>query len=142
MSRTIKFRAWNKREQKMVYAEEMKNSKSLWAVGFHGLPIAVDNDSFKGGEIIGWNIDHYLELMQSTGLKDSKGREIYEGDILKLVDATAKVVFWERPPAFGLDYSHNEDEWCEDWNITDDSERMEIIGNIYENHDLLQEQSV
>lgn len=78
-----------------------------------------------------------IELMQYTGLKDKKGIEIYEGDILAIEGATAKVVFWERPPAFGLDFSHNEDKWCEDWNLSDDSERMEIVGNVYANPELL-----
>ena len=76
-------------------------------------------------------------LMQFTGLLDGEGREIYEGDILQIEDAMAKVVFWGRPPEFGLDVFHNEDNWCVDWNLTDDSERMEVIGNIYENPELV-----
>jgi len=81
--------------------------------------------------------DRVVVPVFGTGQQDCTGKDIYEGDILKIEDATAKVVFWERPPEFGLDFYHNEDKWCEDWNLTDDSERMEIIGNIYENSDLL-----
>jgi YopX protein. len=78
--------------------------------------------------------------MQYTGLKDVAGKDIYEGDILGMENATAKVVFWNKPPEFGLDFSHNEGEWCEDWNLSDDHDRMEIIGNIYEHPELLREE--
>ncbi len=74
---------------------------------------------------------------QYIGHQDEAGEDIYEGDILKIEDATAKVVFWEGPPHFGLDFYHNEDKWCEDWNLTDDSDRMKVIGNIYANPERL-----
>ena len=39
---------------------------------------------------------------------------------------------------FGLHFYHNEEKWCEDWNLSDDSHRMTIIGTIYEHPHLLQ----
>jgi YopX protein len=78
-----------------------------------------------------------VELLQYLDFKDCKGQQICEGHIVRIENATAVVVFWGRPPAFGLEFSHNEDEWCEDWNLTDDHDRMEVIGNIYEHQYLL-----
>lgn len=85
-----------------------------------------------------------IELMQWIGLCDAHDTDLYEGDIVQLQeDATAKIVFWGRPPEFGLDFYHNQEKWCEDWNLNDDCYCMDIIGNIWENSDLLpQEQSL
>ncbi len=123
MTREIKFRAWSFKEK-------------CWEGAFS----IHKNGYFRNSDIepIWQSADEAnVVVMQFTGMKDRQGKEIYEGDILRMDNATAQVVFWERPPEFGLDFSHNEDLWCEDWNITDDSDRMEVIGNIYENPDLV-----
>lgn len=122
--REIKFRAWNCLTKNMIDLQAITPlalDSKLNALGAKGLFIPFDPD---------------LVLMQFTGLTDKNGREIYEGDILKMEEATAKVVFWGKPPAFGLDFSHNENTWNEDWNLSDDSERMVVIGNIYEHSEL------
>jgi uncharacterized phage protein (TIGR01671 family) len=80
-------------------------------------------------------------LMQYTGLKDKNGKEIYEGDILFYPEDEENIVemqdikrpvIWERG-AFRIDvYEH----WRK---VLDDetAEEGEIIGNIYENPELL-----
>lgn len=117
--RELKFRAWHRQRKGMM----------LFTLGeLHDSLIVKQED--------GWYLED-CEIMQWTGLLDGDGNEIYEGDILRMADATARVVFWEKPPEFGLDFSHNEDRWSEDWNLSDDSERMEIIGTVYEHPELL-----
>ena len=85
-----------------------------------------------------------LELMQYTGLKDKNGTEIYEGDILD-VDTENRIVkvVWFKPQAcFDTDVIRIIDKaWPffqalrnAQWNY-----RCEVIGNIYENEELLNE---
>jgi uncharacterized phage protein (TIGR01671 family) len=113
--RSIKFRAWDGKEFLPLARE----------VAF------IDDNGNLRSRIEG------VVFSQFTGLLDKHGNEVYEGDIVEIEDATAKVVFWERPPEFGLDYYHNEGKWCEDWNLSYDNNRMEVIGNIWENPDLV-----
>lgn len=128
-SRKIKFRAWTGKQ--MIYQDQQYLASFIRRVvpeiiQDHGGKHYVSHESYLPN---GGVIDEYLT--QWTGMQDCKGRDIYEGDILRIEDATAKVVFWGRPPEYGLD-PIDEDKWCDDWNLSDDSERMEVVGNIFE----------
>lgn len=127
MSRPIKFRAWHTTARKMAQIDMLDFALDAYRAR------TLDGISSGSGHLAD------IELMQFTGITDRNGRDIYEGDILEIEGATAKVVFWQRPPAFGLDFYHNEDKWCEDWNLSDDSDRMTIIGNVYEHPNLIGE---
>lgn len=86
-------------------------------------------------------------LMQYTGLKDKIGKEIYEGDILLEVDneirtylnrkRISRVYFSEKSNTpFVCELNSNIDKWSEyahDFNF----DNAEIIGNIYENPELI-----
>ena len=72
----------------------------------------------------------HFSLMQSTGLKDKNGKEIYEGDIIS--GGQNYEVFWDNGLAgFLARSSHTQGRELND--------SFEIIGNIYENPELLKE---
>jgi len=74
------------------------------------------------------------ELMQYTGLKDSRGKEIYEGDILQHESLTQKeVVEWKNNMWTEEGFMTGYGEWF------GTADQYEIIGNIYENPKLLEE---
>lgn len=134
MGRKIRFRAWDKHEKRMIYPEEIRDRKGdLWAIGFHGLPIAVDRDSFKDDEIIGWNIDHRFEIMQFTGIEDRNECDIYEGDIVR-VEGTDRGAIEYSGAEFIIRTSDNR------IGLNDLTPAfVEVIGNIYEEPELLKE---
>ena len=87
------------------------------------------HDSFY--EVQSWNRQgpelYNYELMQYTGLKDKNGVEIYEGDIISH-HGTRDKVYWG-----GIGWEPFEGR-MED---PHDSEKYKIIGNLYENPELM-----
>ena len=116
--REIKFRAWNK-EKKFMHIPNIDTFISLSGSQVQSANCSINNRK----DII---------LMQFTGLKDKNGKEIYEGDIVQDEDLLCKVEF--RNGCFvPIDYKTN--RCFDDWDDCD----FEIIGNIYENPELLED---
>ena len=84
-----------------------------------------------------WRDFSDVELMQSTGLYDKNGKEIFEGDIVKMVkDVYSDLTYYEivrhRGGAYRLESNqHGCELWLRHTNC-------EVIGNIYENSKLLE----
>lgn len=77
-----------------------------------------------------------LKIMQYIGLKDEYGDEIYEGDIVTLHNSRYKVIFNMEQARFVL----RDDKFEMEIPFTNNNnERMEIIGNIYENPELIED---
>ena len=116
--REIKFRAWDKINKDMFNVE---------SINFQERRVYKDTVSYREFED--------MELMEYTGLKDKNNKEIYEGDIFHIgskkilyvvewIDCGLKGRQIKNKSWIGLDY------WKDD---------IEVIGNIYENPELMEE---
>ena len=123
-----KFRAWHNELGRMMSISDMWfNVDSLGEIGL--------NDTIMN-DYITVSPDE-IELMQSTGLKDKNGKEIFEGDILKS-NKYITSVFYERG-AYCV-------KFCRTTNTTVtmnvisfiEKYKTKVIGNIYENPELLE----
>lgn len=123
MKREIKFRAWMKPDKVMLSHEQLMS-----------IPVTY-HDVFEGNS--------KYPCMQFTGLLDKNGIEIYEGDIVDFgVTINIKeVVFDEESASFRIyEYLYEQGSaLAEKW-FLDDCEDIEVIGNIYENPELLEAQ--
>lgn len=132
--REIKFRQWKALEEKMTRPFDL-------------LDFAGDQDSEYGNfdfspELTEKDIAPFQRtdgvtpspLMQFTGLLDKNGKEIYEGDIIKIRDIAVEVYWDEGTAAFRLTFPESPGRL---YLGHYDKNLVEIIGNIYENPELL-----
>lgn len=141
MKREIKFRVWDHNTDTMMIPDnfEFYDGEIGWIDAGREAGPKSGNDGDPG----------QFEIMQYTGLHDKNGREIYESDILKVTgedgESYVAAVKWlgdENYPAFDLtgvpspwDYEANALSEIMEAGV----ETCEVIGNIFENPELLEE---
>lgn len=119
----------NDRFKCRVWDYKRKEMRNVWSITPFG---AIVNDVKTNGYKISFKD---CCIMQCTGLRDKNGELIFEGDILKTKTGLAKVVYFLAE--FVLESIHNTDFSFIDW----DTVEQEVIGNIYENPELLEVQN-
>nr|DAY04558.1 MAG TPA: YopX protein [Caudoviricetes sp.] len=118
-----RYRAWLKKDKEMINVDEIHfNNGELDYIGDAITWMCQNND---------------FVLMQSTGLFDKNGKEIFEGDVVKMAknvysEPTYYEVVRHRGGAYRLE---SKQYGCELWLRHTD---CEIAGNIYENPELLE----
>lgn len=121
----LKFRAWDAHEKKMFTNAQI--------IVWNGNVYANDNSELSVNNLKGWSIDEKY-LMQSTGIKDRNGVEIFEGDMFKdgVVEYDVELGMWI-VSFFKFDNYMKLSNYLRDF-------KGSVIGNIYENPDLVEEQ--
>lgn len=143
--RDLKFRIWNKIAKKMFDKQRVGEHGSLEFTDGLGCYHLL-SDTIEGNK-------EQTELMQYIGLKDKKGVEIYEGDIVKFKGKNHEIKYWESYGMFGMSgvnlYSGGVDESKPMGSIGSSTKykpyvlntyyqkQIEVIGNIYENPEML-----
>ncbi|MCK6147329.1 YopX family protein [Enterococcus hirae] len=129
-----KLRAWDKRQNVMrdVAVLHFTKSGKVNSIEYWKTP----------SELKSYHVRN-IELMQSTGLKDKNGVEIFEGDIV-LADGVKKIVTFgeqEHEEDFGdLIYYIGFNVYTKMGYSSVIPVEYEVIGNIWENSELLEEQ--
>ncbi|WP_434108464.1 YopX family protein [Levilactobacillus brevis] len=133
-----KFRAWNGYRKIMAdYVSAIQNGDT------QGTPSSVN--VIVNGKNETWDIKNdHVELLQSTGLKDANGKEIYEGDIIvsKPNDPTFEPLKIGVVKCSKIDAGWSYRTATDEYNIWTSGKyrTYEIIGNVYENPELLEAQ--
>lgn len=150
-----RFRAWNKATKEMYEVDD------IMSIDFGKSEISVKTLFFERTNYYNFND---IVLMQSTGLRDKNDREIFEGDVLKFNDSwddccyegyvdgeiegvnyveiqsesTGFIFCKTKYPDSSLFYYANEEHLTFQEILTDSDFEFEVIGNIYENPELLE----
>lgn len=126
-NRPIKFRVWDTKYNRWLENGSSLHCYSNWQIDpFTGeVTDFVGSIAGSGEQFVKSDpSDNYI-VQQFTGLLDSAGKEIYEGDII--VDSTGVSTVYFQNGCFWVD-----DMWLYDYNRT-----SKVIGNIFENSNLL-----
>jgi len=131
--REIKFRAWDKENEAMQYFDDFWLCGEYQSIAFNLSKEQADKQ--EGNFCLDFEQEDLSELMQFTGLLDKNGKEIYEGDILIYIKDGEKYAPWsmEWQEFYDSEYGHKLGEGFPIY----DCYEVEIIGNIYENKELL-----
>lgn len=119
-----KFRAWDKTHKKLGLIDaDMQD-------GYFQSVKILDEDEDD------WQESENFILMQFTGLKDKNGTEIFEGDVVRLLDSLYTVFYDSKKGSYRL--KPHDDRWVTDYmsNFSHGG-NFEVVGNICEGKEYL-----
>lgn len=149
MSREVKFRIWDKTSNRMLYQD---NFERVELDTKNKMVSLVRSETIESSYVLDYEDGIEAEIMQYTGFKDVKGKEIYEGDILHVTKVSMCGVDKYNVAEYNTDVRWEDgafvikgdadvdcyDTWLASYNNPDSPQiEIEVIGKIYENPELL-----
>lgn len=136
----LKFKIWDKKNKRFL----IKCIDNIDNIGINDKQ-CIDTNEFKNNvfSYLDWengsikiNSKKYI-VLQYIGLKDMKGKEIYEGDIIKYIDNFYyKVVYIKESACFVLSSIRKDSKFKLSFAFRKSNNKgMEVVGNIFENRD-------
>jgi uncharacterized phage protein (TIGR01671 family) len=153
----LKFRAYDKKSKKMFAVHELNFQENDGLAGVVTLIRGYNSKGctqFEGKDVFGsYNVKRF-ELMQFTELKDDSGKEIYQDDIVEIQNKNETKTSYISRVRFGYDgamvsahpahikmglgSNRRLSEFCDYGFGGKDDVSCKVIGNIYENSDLIE----
>lgn len=125
-------------KQPKVYIKEFNIVREVEMIDFYNKQVSVYDVGigFRGGAAI-FSFDK-VEFIENTGLKDKNGNYIYEGDIVT-VNGTWDCIIEYKQSSCAFVLKSIDSRWSTGYfsNYEDIEEMLEVIGNIYENKELV-----
>ena len=128
---TPRYRAWIKTEKRMIETDD------ILGIDYENKEIVTQQIYFKNGlpddrDIYFYDFDEIV-LMQSTGLKDKNGKEIFDGDVVKCNGLLGTIESFKAMWICSFVKYNNYQK------VGFFAREIEVVGNIYENPDLLED---
>lgn len=126
--------------QPKVYIKKFNIVRKVEMIDFYNKQVSVYDIGigFRGGAAI-FSFDK-VEFMENTGMKDKNGKYIYEGDIVT-VNGTWNCIIEYKQSSCAFVLKSIDSRWNTGYfgNYDNIEEMLEVIGNVYENEELLKE---
>lgn len=133
-----KFRAWGVEKYPGLKqpAPKMHRNVSVVTTYSEGITFVLTDFNMWGDDEYSGSIIDDAILMQSTGLFDKNGQEIFEGDVVRVLDSLYTVFYDTEKGSYRL--KPHDDRWNVDYmsNFSYGG-NFEVVGNIYENKEYL-----
>lgn len=155
MQDRYKFKIWDKTKKKFLPLDyKTENTDSWISIDNTGVYL-VERDNARDVAFF-TDITEDVIILQCTGLSDKNGKEIYDGDILNLYVSSKKLYRYQVKYEIGSFMLVSQDEIFDFKNVWNDNvyplsqlyfeyqneenciDQCEVVGNIYENPELLE----
>ena len=130
--------------QPKVYIKSLDEVLNVESINFDEQTVEVYNCDYMDIEDPSIGFEWYsfdaVEFMKNTGLKDKYREDIYEGDIVR-VNGTWDCIIEYKQSSCAFVLKSIDSRWSTGYfsNYDDIEEMLEVIGNVYENKELLED---